>query len=134
MKVKGVNHIGIAVRDLESALSRWTALFGAESSSIEELPERGVRLAHLRFAQGPTIELVAPLGAASPVARFLEKRGEGIQHFTLEVTDLEGAMAELRRAGLELVFNTPQPGAGGIPVAFIHPRSLNGVLVEIRQG
>jgi len=134
MKVRGVNHIGIVVRDLDSALSRWAALFGAAGSAIEELPERGVRLAHLRFAQGPTIELVAPLGANSPVAKFLENRGEGIQHFTLEVTDLEAAMAELRQAGLELVFDTPQPGAGGIPVAFIHPRSLNGVLVELRQG
>jgi methylmalonyl-CoA epimerase len=134
MKVKRVHHIGIAVRDLEESLKRWSALFAAEPGPIEEIPERGVRLGHLRFAEGPEIELVAPLGAASPVAKFLESRGEGIQHFTLEVDDIETAMDELSRAGLGFVSDTPQTGAGGVLVAFIHPRSLNGALVEIRQG
>jgi methylmalonyl-CoA/ethylmalonyl-CoA epimerase len=134
MRVKGVHHIGIAVRDLEESLRRWSALFAAEPSPIEEVPERGVRLAHLRFAEGPDVELVSPLGDASPVSKFLESRGEGIQHFTLEVDDIEAAMGELRRAGLQLLSENPHPGAGGELVAFIHPRSLNGVLVEIRQG
>ena len=134
MKVKGVHHIGIAVRDLEESLGRWSTLFAAERGPIEEIPERGVRLAHLRFAEGPEIELVAPLGAASPIAKFLESRGEGIQHFTLEVDDIETAMRELSRAGLSFVSDTPQIGAGGVPVAFVHPRCLNGALVEIRQG
>jgi methylmalonyl-CoA/ethylmalonyl-CoA epimerase len=133
MKVKRVHHIGIAVRDLEESLKRWSALFAAEPGPIEEIPERGVRLAHLRFAEGPEIELVAPLGAASPVAKFLESRGEGIQHFTLEVDDIETAMRELGQAGLQFVSDTPQIGAGGVLVAFVHPRSLNGVLVEIWQ-
>ena len=133
MKVKGVHHIGIAVRDLEESLKRWSALFAAEPGPIEEIPERGVRLGHLRFAEGPEIELVAPLGAASPVAKFLESRGEGIQHFTLEVDDIETAMRELGQAGLQFVSDTPQIGAGGVLVAFVHPRSLNGVLVEIWQ-
>jgi len=134
MKVKGIHHIGIAVRDLEESLRRWSALFAALPSSIEEIPERGVRLAHLRFAEGPEVELVSPLGDASPVDKFLESRGEGIQHFTLEVDDLEQAMAELSRAGLRFLSETPQTGAGGGLVVFVHPRSLNGVLVEIRQG
>lgn len=134
MKVKGVHHIGIAVRDLEESLGRWSALFAAEAGPIEEIPERGVRLAHLRFAEGPEIELVAPLGDASPVAKFLESRGEGIQHLTLEVDDIEMAMVELSRAGLRFVSDAPQTGAGGVLVAFVHPRSLSGVLVEIRQG
>jgi methylmalonyl-CoA/ethylmalonyl-CoA epimerase len=133
MKVKGIHHIGIAVRDLEESLKRWSALFAAEPGPIEEIPERGVRLGHLRFAEGPEIELVAPLGAASPVAKFLESRGEGIQHFTLEVDDIETAMRELGQAGLQFVSDTPQIGAGGVLVAFVHPRSLNGVLVEIWQ-
>jgi methylmalonyl-CoA/ethylmalonyl-CoA epimerase len=133
MKVKRVHHIGIAVRDLEESLKRWSALFAAEPGPIEEIPERGVRLGHLRFAEGPEIELVAPLGAASPVAKFLESRGEGIQHFTLEVDDIETAMRELGQAGLQFVSDTPQIGAGGVLVAFVHPRSLNGVLVEIWQ-
>jgi methylmalonyl-CoA epimerase len=134
MRVKGVHHIGIAVRDLEESLRRWSALFGAERRPIEEIPARGVRLAHLRFAEGPEIELISPLGDASPVAKFIESRGEGIQHFTLEVDDIKTAMHELRQAGLQFVSDTPHQGAGGVLVAFVHPRSLNGVLVEIRQG
>jgi len=134
MKVRGIHHIGIAVRDLEESLRRWSALFAAEPSPIEEIPENGVRLAHLRFAEGPELELVSPLGDASPVFKFLESRGEGIQHFTLEVDDIEQAMGELSRAGLRFLSETPQTGARGGLVAFVHPRSLNGVLVEIRQG
>ncbi len=134
MKVRAVHHVGIAVRDLEASLGRWSALFAAQRGPIEEIPERGVRLAHLRFAEGPEIELVAPLGVASPIAKFLEARGEGIHHFTLEVDDIDGAMQELSRAGLSFVSDIPQIGAGGVRVVFVHPRSLNGVLVEIRQG
>jgi methylmalonyl-CoA/ethylmalonyl-CoA epimerase len=134
MRVKGVHHIGIAVRDLEEALKRWSALLGAERSPVEELPERGVRLAHLRFARGPEIELIAPLGDASPISKFLGSRGEGIQHLTLEVDDIEMAMDELSRAGLQFMSARPQAGSGGVRIAFVHPRSLNGVLVEIRQG
>jgi len=133
MKVKGIHHIGIAVRNLEESLRRWSTLFGVGPGPIEEIPDRGVRLAHLRVAKGPEIELVAPLGADSPVARFLESRGQGIQHFAFEVDDIETAMDELRRAGLKLVSDTPQKGAGGVLVAFVHPQSIDGVLVEIRQ-
>jgi methylmalonyl-CoA/ethylmalonyl-CoA epimerase len=134
VRFKGVHHIGIAVRDLEESLKRWTALFGVCGSPIEENRERGVRLAHLRFAAGPEIELIAPLGEASPVARFIESRGEGVQHFTLEVDDIESAMRDLGRAGLQFVTEAPQKGAGGARVAFVHPKCLNGVLLELRQG
>lgn len=134
MKFKGIHHIGIAVADLEGSLARWAALFGALPGSVEEIPERGVRLAHLRFAEGSEIELLSPLGEDSPVAKYLEKRGEGVQHFTLEVDDIEAAFRELTEAGLRFVSENPQLGAGGARVAFIHPKSLNGVLVEIRQG
>jgi len=133
MKVMGVHHIGIAVHDLEASLQRWSILFSAVPSPIAEIPDRGVRLAFLRFAQGPEVELVAPLGPASPVSRFLESRGEGIQHLTLEVDDIEEAMGELGRAGLQLLSDEPQRGADGALVVFVHPHSLNGVLVEIRQ-
>jgi methylmalonyl-CoA/ethylmalonyl-CoA epimerase len=134
MKFLGIHHIGIAVYNLEEGLARWKGLFGAVPGPIEKIPERGVRLAHLRFAEGSQIELLAPLGEASPVAKFIESRGEGIQHITLEVDDIEAAVSELIRAGLRLVSEKPQAGAGGAQVVFIHPRSLNGVLVEIRQG
>lgn len=134
IKFKGIHHIGIAVSNLEESLAKWAALFGAVPGPIEEIPEKGVRLVHLRFAEGSQIELLAPLGEASPVAKFLESRGEGVQHFTLEVDDIEAALSELTRAGLQFVPEKPQTGAGGAQVVFIHPRSLNGVLVEIRQG
>jgi methylmalonyl-CoA/ethylmalonyl-CoA epimerase len=134
MRITGIHHVGIAVVDLEESVKRWANLFAAEPGPIEEIPERGVRLAHLRFAEGPEVELVSPLGTASPVSKFLESRGEGIQHITLAVDDIEGAMRELSRAGLRFLSETPQIGAGGALVAFVHPRSLNGVLVEIRQG
>ncbi len=134
MKFKGIHHIGIAVVNLEESLARWASLFGAIPGPIEEIPERGVRLVHLRFSEGSEIELLSPLGEKSPVAKFIESRGEGIQHFTLEVDDIEAALSELTLAGLKLVSEKPQAGAGGAQVAFIHPRSLNGVLVEVRQG
>jgi methylmalonyl-CoA/ethylmalonyl-CoA epimerase len=134
MKFKGIHHIGVAVANLEESLAKWGALFGAEASPIEEIPERGVRLVHLRFADGSQIELLAPLDEASPVAKFLASRGEGVQHFTLEVDDIETAVRELTRAGLQFVSEQPQTGAEGARVAFVHPRSLNGVLLEIRQG
>ncbi|MGB7295813.1 MAG: methylmalonyl-CoA epimerase [Candidatus Aminicenantales bacterium] len=134
MKFKGIHHIGIAVADLEESLAKWVTLFGAVPGPVEEIPERGVRLVHLRFAEGSEIELLSPLGEASPVAKFLEKRGEGVQHFTLEVDDIQAAFRELTEAGLQFVSEGPQIGAGGAQVAFVHPKNLNGVLVEIRQG
>jgi len=134
MKFKGIHHIGIAVFNLEESLATWAALFGATPGRVEDIPERGVRLVHLRFAEGSQIELLAPLGEASPVAKFLESRGEGVHHLTFEVDDIKTALGELTRAGLQLVSEKSQTGAGGAQVAFIHPRSLNGVLVEIRQG
>lgn len=133
MKIKGIHHLGIAVKNLEESLAGWARLFGARSSAVEEAPERGVRLAHLHFPEGPAIELLAPLGKNSPLAKFLAERGEGIHHFTLEVENIEAVMAELKRAGLQFVSEIPQTGAGGSRIAFIHPRSLNGVLLELRE-
>ncbi len=133
MKVKAIDHIGIAVRDLEKSLARWTALFGAENASIEEIAERGVRLAILNFPESPAVELVSPLGETSPLAKFLEERGEGIHHFCFEVEDIEAMMEELKKAGLQLVSEKPQMGAAGSLIAFVHPKSLNGVLVELRE-
>ncbi len=134
MKVKSVHHIGVAVRDLEKSASRWAVLFGADPGPVEEIPERGVRLVHLRFREGPAVELVAPVGDQSAVAKFLEKRGEGIHHVTLDVEDIEAAVEELKKAGLELTTDGPQPGAGRSLVVFVHPKSLNGVLLELREG
>ncbi|OGD21925.1 MAG: methylmalonyl-CoA epimerase [Candidatus Aminicenantes bacterium RBG_16_63_16] len=133
MIYRGVQHIGVAVRNLEASLAAWETLFGARAGPIEVNFERGVRLAVLSFEEGPEVELVTPLDGNSTVARFLERRGEGLHHLALEVDDIEAAMAELRRNDVELVSETPQSGMGGSRVVFVHPRSLNGVLLELRQ-
>jgi methylmalonyl-CoA/ethylmalonyl-CoA epimerase len=133
MKIKGVHHLGIAVRNLDESLAGWARLFGSRSSAIEEAPERGVRLAQIQFPEGPAVELLEPLGENSPLAKFLDSRGEGLHHFTLEVEEIEAVMEELRQAGLQFVSEIPQAGAGGTRIAFIHPRSLNGVLLELRE-
>jgi methylmalonyl-CoA epimerase len=133
MKILGIHHLGVAVRDLEKSVARWMSLFGAKSSPVEELPERGVRLAQLRFSEGPAVELVSPAGENSPLARFLDERGEGIHHLTLEVDDIETAMRELGRSGLQLLEDRPQEGAEGSRIVFIHPRSFGGILLELRE-
>jgi methylmalonyl-CoA/ethylmalonyl-CoA epimerase len=133
MRTAGLDHIGIVVRDLEAGRSRWAALFGVRPGPVEELQDRGVRLVKLSFPEGPAVELLSPLGESSPLARFLEERGEGIHHLCFEVKDLEAMMRELRKAGLRFVSDQPQKGAGGSLIAFVHPRSLSGVLLELKE-
>lgn len=133
MKIRRIHHIGIAIWNLEESVARWTALFGLQASPVEELPGRGVRLVHLEFGEGPALELVSPLGAESPLARFLEGRGEGIHHLALEVEDLVNAMDGLGKAGLQFIDHKPRSGAGGSRIAFVHPKSLNGVLLELKE-
>jgi methylmalonyl-CoA/ethylmalonyl-CoA epimerase len=132
--IKGIHHLGVAVRDLEVSLARWSALLGAVPGPVAEIPERGVRLVQLRFARGPGVELLAPHGAGSPVSKFLEKRGEGLQHVAFEVEHIGAAIRELKRAGVEFVTTKPLRGAQGSLVVFLHPRNFNGVLLELRQG
>ncbi len=133
MICRGVQHIGVAVRNLEASLAAWEMLFGARAGPVEVNPERGVRLAVLSFEEGPGVELVTPLDESSTVARFLERRGEGLHHLALEVDDIEAALAELRKNNVELVSERPQSGMGGSRVVFVHPRGLHGVLLELRQ-
>jgi methylmalonyl-CoA/ethylmalonyl-CoA epimerase len=133
MKILGLDHIGIAVWDLESSQARWTALFGARGGPVEEIAARGVRLVKLNFPEGPAVELVSPLGKTSPLVKFLEKRGEGIHHICFEVEDIKPIIEQLVKAGLQFISDRPQQGAAGSLIAFIHPQSLNGVLVELKE-
>ncbi len=133
MKVIKTDHIGLAVKDLESRRELWQRLFGLKASLPEDLTERGVRVVRLEADGGTALELVSPLRPDSPLSGFLRDRGEGIHHLCLEVQDLEEAMAELRAKGAEFLHERPQPGAEGSLIAFIHPRSCGGVLVELRQ-
>jgi methylmalonyl-CoA/ethylmalonyl-CoA epimerase len=132
-KAKGLDHVAIAVKDLEGAIAFYRDVIGLQLRDIEEVPEQKVKTAIFGEGTG-RIELICPTSSDSGVARFLEKRGEGLHHICIEVDDIDAAMAELRTAGAPLIDEVPQPGAGGARVAFVHPRGARGVLTELRQG
>ena len=132
MKVKKINHIGIVVRDIEGALEVYRDALGLELTRIEERPNRGVKIAFLP-AGDSDIELVQPTTEEGGVAAFLEKRGEGLHHICLEVDDIEKALAELREKGFGLIDEQPRQGPHGEWVAFIHPKSAHGVLIELYE-
>jgi methylmalonyl-CoA/ethylmalonyl-CoA epimerase len=128
-----IEHIGIAVNNLEESLALWAELFNLNMRGIEEIEERGVRLAHLEVEDGPSIELVTPFGEGSPLEEFLKERGEGIHHFCFEVSDVADAVNRLKDKGIQFVHETPQKGAEGSLIAFIHPHHFNGVLIELKE-
>ena len=128
-----LDHIAIAVEDLEASIKLWTAALKIESQAVEELPDRQVRLAKLKAKNSPAIELVAAFGEDSPVAKSIASRGEGIHHLCFQVTDIEQALAELQKAGMRLIQEKPVLGAGGSRIAFLHPSNLNGVLIELME-
>ncbi len=127
-----VDHIGIATPQIEEALAIWQDALGLRVDSTEEVAEQGVRVAMLAIGE-THIELLEPLSASSPVAKFLEKRGPGIHHIAVGVTDIRAALARFKEKGVRLIDETPRRGAGGCLVAFVHPSSANGVLLELVQ-
>jgi LAO/AO transport system kinase len=127
-----IHHVGIAVRDLEEAANRFGGLLGLERGAGYELPEFGVKVLFLPVGEG-NLELLEPIGAGSTVAAFLEKRGEGLHHICFEVEDIEKTLADFAASGAKLIDEKPRPGAGGHLVAFVHPKSTHGVLVELKQ-
>ena len=126
-----VDHIGILVSNLDEAVKLYEDCFGAEVDKVETISEQGVKAAILSFAQGAKLELLEPL-PSSNMARVLEKRGEGLHHITFEVDDVDKELSRLSARGIELVDKKSRPGLEGM-VAFIHPKSLRGVLVELCQ-
>lgn len=129
--VKEVHHIGILVSNLDEATRLYQDCFGAEVDRTEILPERGVKATVLSLAQGPKLELLEPL-PDSNMAKILEKRGEGLHHITFEVDDVDKELSRLSELGVELIDKKSRRGLEGM-VAFIHPKSLRGVLVELCQ-
>jgi methylmalonyl-CoA/ethylmalonyl-CoA epimerase len=125
-----LDHIGIAVRSLEQALGPYVDGLGLAVEGSEEVAGERVRVAFLPVGE-TRIELLEATADDSPVARFIERRGEGIHHLCFRVRDLEAALAGLRDAGVPLVDDTPRSGAGGSRVAFVHPRGTGGVLIEL---
>jgi len=130
---KGLDHIAIAVKDLDAAIHTYRDVLGLELAELEEVAEQQVKVAIFGHGLG-RVELICPTVPDSGVARFLEKRGEGLHHICIEVEDIEATMAELKANGAPLLDAAPRPGAGGAKVAFIHPKGACGVLVELRQG
>jgi len=131
--IKTIDHIGIAVKDLEESLHRWKMMFGFLDHGIEKITERGVKVVRLDGEEGPSVELVSPLGEASPIDKFLEERGEGIHHICFKVLDIHAAMKSLQKNGVKFVDQKPRKGAEGSLVAFLYPRSFNGVLIELKE-
>lgn len=127
----GVDHIGVAVKNLDDAITVYRDILGFTLKGIHVLKERKVRVAFLSSGGETNIELLEPLGADSPISKFLEKRGEGIHHFAVKVKDIEAVMKRLREKGVLLVDDKPREGAEGAKIAFIHPKSTRGVLLEL---
>jgi methylmalonyl-CoA epimerase len=125
----GIHHVGVAVDDLDAAIARWTSLFGATVEHRERVDDQGVEAASLRVGDS-RIELLAALGADTPVGKFLAKRGPGVHHVAFETTDVAGELARLRADGAELVDEKPRRGMFGLQVAFVHPEATGGVLAE----
>ncbi len=127
--MNGVHHLGIAVDDLDAAIERWGAIFGAALEHRERVDDQGVEAASLRVGEG-RIELLAPLGPDTPVGRFLAKRGPGMHHVAFGVADVGAELERLRAAGVQLVDERPRRGMFGLEVAFVHPDATGGVLAE----
>lgn len=127
-----VDHIGIAVRSLEGALKVYESAMGLRAAGIEEVEEQRTRVALIPVGDS-RIELLEAMDASSPIARFIDRRGEGLHHICFQVDNLAAELERLRQAGVRLVDAQPRRGAGGCWVAFIHPSDTGGVLVELSQ-
>jgi methylmalonyl-CoA/ethylmalonyl-CoA epimerase len=125
-----IEHIGIATRGLDDALGFWRDALGLELQEVEEVAEQGVRVAMLPIGE-TRVELLEPTSEASPIAKFLEKRGAGLHHIAVRVDDIRATLKRLKEQGLRLIDEVPRRGAGGCLVAFIHPSSAHGVLLEL---
>jgi methylmalonyl-CoA/ethylmalonyl-CoA epimerase len=127
-----IDHVGVAVADFDEAVRYYAEVFGMTVAHEEINEEQGVREAMLSVGDsGSSIQLLAPLSDASPIAKFLQQRGPGIQQLAYRVRDIEAVSATLRERGTQLLYDVPRRGTGGSRVNFIHPKSAGGVLVEL---
>jgi methylmalonyl-CoA/ethylmalonyl-CoA epimerase len=132
-----IDHVGIAVRDLEASVAFYEATFGLRVASREIHESQGVREAMLEVATGPAggsyVQLLEPLSQESPVGKFLARRGEGVHHIGYGVTDIHAALASLQAEGIRLLDERPRHGSMGASIAFLHPKDVGGVLTELVQ-
>jgi methylmalonyl-CoA/ethylmalonyl-CoA epimerase len=129
----GIDHVGLAVRDLDEAIARWSKTFGLEVSHREINESQGIEEAMLDLADGTRLQLLAPLNSESTIAKFLERSGEGMQQLAFRVTDIEQAMANVLDAGMRLIYPESRIGTAGSLINFVHPKDVGGVLVELVQ-
>jgi methylmalonyl-CoA epimerase len=127
-----IDHIGIAVKSLAEAAAIYENALGLKVNAYDQVDEQGVRVAMLNIGES-RIELLEPTGPESPIEKFMTKRGEGIHHIAITVDDIEKALERLKAAGVRLVDNEPRRGAHNTRIAFVHPSSTHGVLLELVQ-
>ncbi len=125
-----IEHIGIATPRIDEALKFWRDALGLQVVNVEEVAEQGVRVAMLPVGE-PRVELLEPTSEASPIAKFLAKRGAGIHHIAVRVDDIRATLRRLQEQGARLIDESPRVGAGGCLVAFVHPSAAGGVLLEL---
>jgi methylmalonyl-CoA/ethylmalonyl-CoA epimerase len=130
VRAQRIHHLGVAVEDLDEAVTTYERLFGAELEHRDRVDEQGVEAASLRVGES-RVELLASLGAETPVGKFLAKRGPGMHHVAYEVDDLRSTLTALADEGAELIDEEPRAGLFGLQVAFVHPHSVHGVLAEL---
>lgn len=133
-----ISHTGIAVRDLDDSIASYSLLTGDDNPFIAEVPDQKVRVAIFsanknNIHSGGRIELLAPTSPDSPIAKFLERRGEGLHHICIYVEDINLKLADLKKNDVKLIDEVPRVGAEGSLIAFVHPSGTNGVLIELEQ-
>ena len=129
---KKITHVGIAVKNAEHSSKLFSKLFGISAEHTEHVGDQSVKATFFRIGEAG-VELLEPTSPDSTIAKFIEKRGEGVHHLSFEVDDIESEIARLKHEGFQMIDVIPRVGADGYRIAFIHPKSTNGVLVEISQ-
>lgn len=132
MKILKIDHLGIAVNSIEAGKQFWTNVLGLPFEGAETVETQKVTTAFFPVGESE-VELLESTAPDGPIAKYIEKRGPGIQHVAFRVADIEAALQELKEAGVKLIDETPRIGAGGAKIAFLHPKATNGVLVELCQ-
>ena len=130
MNLSHIEHLGIAVKSLEDSIPYYEDVLGLKCYSIEEVPSQKVKTAFFMIGQ-TKIELLEPTSEDSAIAKFIEKRGEGVHHIAFATDNLPEALAEAEEKGIQLIDKAPRPGAEGLEIAFLHPKSTKGVLTEL---
>ena len=130
MKILKIDHLGIAVNSIDAGKNFWTEALGLSFEGTETVAEQKVTTAFLPVGESE-VELLESTEPESPIAKYIEKRGEGIQHVAFRVANIDEALAELKAKGVQLIDQTPRKGAGGARIAFLHPKATGGILVEL---